>query len=119
MDKLMKLMEKKASSQKKMSPIEKDAKVRAVEAMRKFASDEMAGPLKGLKKVSVAASDDEGLKKGLEKAEEIVEGGLPSEKEMMDEEETSEMDEYESPEEVDAKIAELEALKKEMLIKKM
>ncbi len=115
MKKLIELMEKKAKSQKDMMPLEKDAKVKAVQAMRKMASDEMAGPLKqlGAKKVSVMADSEEGLKEGLDKAEEIVEEGLPSEEEMGEMEE-----ECKSPEEVDAKIAELEALKAKMLAKK-
>jgi hypothetical protein len=122
MEKLIKLMEKKAKSQKEMMPLEKDAKVRAVQAMRKMASDEMAGPLKqlGAKKVSVMADSEEGLKEGLEKAEEIVEEGLPKKLDSEEgEEEMGEMEEEcKSPEEVDAKIAELEALKAKMLAKK-
>lgn len=120
MDKLIKLMEKKAKSQKEMKPLEQDAKMRAVGAMRKMASDEMAGPLKGLgaKKVSVMADSEEGLKEGLDKAEEIVEEGLPSSEEMGEEEGEME-EECKTPEEVDAKIAELEALKAKLQAKKM
>ena len=122
MKKLIELMEKKAKSQKDMMPLEKDAKVKAVQAMRKMASDEMAGPLKqlGAKKVSVMADSEEGLKEGLEKAEEIVEEGLPKKLDSEEgEEEMGEMEEEcKSPEEVDAKIAELEALKAKMLAKK-
>jgi hypothetical protein len=73
------------------------------------------------------ASDEKGLKEGLKKAEEIVEEGMPksedSDMDLMDEkDESSEMDmeeECSTPEEVDAKIKELELLKEKMLSKKM
>jgi hypothetical protein len=126
MKNLMRLMEEKSKSQKKMMPLEKDAKMQAVKAMRQMASEEMAMPLKNLKKVSVAADSEEGLKEGLEKAEEIVEQGMPKEsmsEEYEDSEEMSEdmheMPEEMSLEEVESKIAKLEALKKDLQLKKM
>lgn len=119
MNKFIKLLDQKAKSQKDMKPLEKDAKMQAIGAMRKMASDEMVGPLKGLgaKKVSVMANSEEGLKEGLDKAEEIVEDGLPSPEEMGEEE--SEEEQLNSPEEIDAKIAELEAMKAKLVEKKM
>lgn len=120
MDKFIKLLDKKAKAQKDMPPLEKDAKMKAVSAMRKMASDEMAGPLKGLgaKKVSVIADSEENLKKGLDKAEEIVEEGLPSPEEMGEEGSEKSEESLDSPEEIDARIAELEAMKAELLAKK-
>lgn len=56
----------------KMSPVEKKAKMNAVHGMRKTASDMMAEPLHGLKKVSVASDSPEGLKMGLDKAKDVV-----------------------------------------------
>lgn len=75
MEKFAKLLESKAKSQKPMMGPEKDAKMRAIHEMRKMASDEMAMPLKGLKKVTVASNDPQGLKSGLEKAKEMLSGG--------------------------------------------
>lgn len=74
MEKFSKLLEQKAKSQKPMSGPEKDAKLKAVHKMRKMAADEMASPLKSLKKVTVASDKPEGLAAGLDKAKEMVGG---------------------------------------------
>lgn len=121
-DKFLKLLEKKRGESKSMRPLEKDAKMRAVHQMRKMASDEMVEPLKGLKKVTVASDSSEGLKTGLDKAEDLIESKMsemPDEEEVMDsaKEEMGE-EELQSPEEIDAKIKELEALKAQMLAEK-
>ena len=68
-----KLMQKKKMEGKMMSPIEQKAKMNVVKEMRKMASDEMSEPLK-LKKISVASNDKDGLKVGLDKAKQIIEG---------------------------------------------
>lgn len=57
---------------KSMSPIEKDAKMSVIEAMRKMAEEAMGDKLKGLKKVTVASNSKEGLEEGLEKAKSIL-----------------------------------------------
>jgi ribosomal protein L29 len=130
MEKFAKLLESKAKSQKPMSGPEKDAKLRAVHEMRKMASDEMATPLKHLKKVTVASNDPEGLKSGLDKAKQMLEGSPEeeasespkdemiedqhgdSDAEMQDEGEVPDHQEAEqmSPEELQAKIMELQKL---------
>lgn len=130
------VLEKKAASQKPMGNLEKSAKLRAIQDMRKMASDEMVVPLKGLKKVTVASNSPEGVEAGLEKARAMVSEHKDSpemqalEEEMgedldhdmemgedsehaehvlgEEDEEATEM----SPEEMQAKIAELEALLK-------
>lgn len=72
---LNKLLEKKSA--KPMDENYKAAKMSTLKALR----DEMSGMMKddlagakGMKKVEVAASSPEGLKAGLDQAEEIVEG---------------------------------------------
>lgn len=69
MDKMDKLKKKKS---KEMSPTEKDAKMSVVESLRDMASKAMGDKLQGLKKVTVASDSKEGLKKGLEKAEDLL-----------------------------------------------
>ncbi len=68
------MQKKKMEGGKQMSPVEKQAKMNVVHEMRKMASDEMSAPLRGMKKVSVASNDPEGLKLGLDKAKQLVEG---------------------------------------------
>lgn len=127
-----KLMEKKKKDGGKMRPEEKEAKMGVLENLKQAMSESMSGKLGGLKKVTVASDSTEGLKKGLDKAKEIT-GHLP-ESEGEDEEspdheaaesveeetaeheagsEESEDEEY-TPEEIDAKIQKLLALKKKM-----
>lgn len=142
MDKLKKVLDNKKS---KLSDVQQEAKMKVMQAL----SDEMGGAmkekLKGLKKVTVASDSKEGLKKGLEKAEQIVAGGdsadseaecsacegkgcpacdneMPSgdhamgetgeeEREAQVEDAVEEM----TPADIDAKIAELQNLKKKKL----
>ena len=59
---------------KKMSPAAQKAKLTALKEANKMASDMMKENLSGLKKVTVASSSKSGLKEGLEKAEEMIEG---------------------------------------------
>ncbi len=50
------------------------AKMGVLKELRKMAMDDMGEPLKGgMKKVTVAAPDEKGLKMGLDKAEDMVE----------------------------------------------
>lgn len=111
-------MFKKKMKSEGMNPIEKEAKMAAVSEMKKMAEDAMSEKLGGLKKVTVAAPDDESLKQGLEKAEDIVESKLgesEDESEMEDEsEDESEM--AMSEEELDKKIQELLALKEKLKV---
>jgi hypothetical protein len=92
----------------KMDNPKKQAKLDLLKDLRKMAmgmisdgsGEEMPGELQ---KVTVAAKDKEGLKEGLEKAEDLV-GGEESEDSMDDMEEDEE-----SPEVLKAKIEELQA----------
>jgi len=66
---------------KGMDPKEKGVKMDILKHIAKMASDSMGDEIRGLKKVEVAAPDKEGLKAGLEKAEELVEGEAPESEE--------------------------------------
>lgn len=120
-DMLMKKLEKKG---KKLDPLEKEAKMGIVKEMGRQAGALLSGKIPGKKQVTVAADSSEGLKEGLEKAEDIVEGeeGVEPElegmKEAMGEKPPMEglLKEMENctPEEIDDKIAELEMLKAKM-----
>jgi hypothetical protein len=106
----------------KLDPMEKDAKLAAIKGMRKMAGDMMADDMKSMKKVTVAAPDQEGLEAGLEKAKEVVESeeGPMHEMSESSDEDSSEMDsmieQCESPEEIDQLMAKL-AEKKAALMK--
>ena len=57
---------------KKLNEIEKKAGSKVLDELRKHAQSMMSGKMKGLKKVTVASDSPEGLKKGLNIAEDIV-----------------------------------------------
>lgn len=119
-DMMKKLLEKKMKSGKKLSDSEKEAKMSVLKALKGSMDEVMADKVHGMKKVSVMSDSPEGLKEGLEKAEDIVEESEPLMKmasedmEESDESEDSEDSEEMSPDEIDAKIAELMALKEKM-----
>jgi hypothetical protein len=119
MDKIDKLLMKKKKEGRMMSDNECEAKKKVVKSLKDFASEEMSKGLGGLKKVTVASDSPEGLKKGLEKAEDIMED-MPEgdeespEMEMADEESSEDSMEDMSPEEIDAKIQELLDLKRKL-----
>lgn len=69
----MEKKDKKESSKKK-------GKMAALKNLRKAMMDEMGG--EGMKKVSVMAKDKKGLKKGLDKAKEILGGESEDSEEM-------------------------------------
>ena len=63
---------KKDEETMKMSPMEQKAKLSVLDGMRGDSDKDLLSKLQGLKKVSVASNDPEGLKLGLEKAQELV-----------------------------------------------
>lgn len=69
-DMMKKLLEKKKSEGKTLSPMEKEARMGVVGALKKAAEGAMAD--KGLKKVTVASDSKEGLEKGLEMAKKVA-----------------------------------------------
>lgn len=125
-----------AKSGKKMSLAEARGGLTSLQQLMKDMDDMMMGKVKdkkGMAKVSVMSDSPEGLKKGLEKAEDVIEGESEEETEvtlpkfgskqksgaLMEEEEfeedssdDSEDSEESSEEELDRKIAELMAKKK-------
>lgn len=123
-----KLMEKKGKAS--LDPEYKSAKMGVLKDLHSKMGDMMGEDVKGLKKVTVAAPSKEGLTKGLDKAEELLSKGskfgfedeAPEvSSEGMPCPECGEMhEEGEMPhslEEVEAKIAELEALKAKLSTK--
>lgn len=107
---------------KGMSPIEKKAKLNVLKDLHGQASELMKEGLKGMKKVSVMSDSKEGLKAGLEKAEDML-GEDQMEDEDQSEQEEMEADEYEDQQEesmpmdedeLDAKIQELMKMKEKL-----
>lgn len=110
MEEMLKALMKKKGKEE-IDPKLKDAKMKVLKEIHSMASDDMGEDIKGLKKVTVASPDQEGLEKGLEKAKEMVAGpGEVSEGEEKPSEEIDEMGEM-SPEEIQQMI--------EMLQKKL
>jgi len=95
---------------KKMS-MDKLAKMDLLKSLRKMAMDMIneggEEEMDSLKKVTVAAKDEEGLKAGLEKAEDILESKMEGE----DEEELADAEEKAPEDEIAALEAKLAALK--------
>lgn len=106
---------------KKLSPMEKKASSTVLDELRKHAQSKMNEKMKGLKKVTVASDSEEGLKKGLEKAEEVLDDTEDMEETEQedvspeDSEDSYDDEDCDTPEEIDAKIKELLKLKDEML----
>lgn len=121
-DKLEKLLSKKHKAGKMLGDDEKKAKMDVIGCMRDMAAKAMGDKVSGLKKVTVAAPDKEGLEKGLDKAKELLdskEAEEPKSEEMdseeSPEEEASEVEDM-SMEEIDALLAKLkEAKAKKMM----
>lgn len=97
---------------------EAEGKMSAVTKLSDLAQEPIGKKLSSMKKVTVAADSEEGLKKGLNKAKEIVEEEPMDEmvkNEMLgdEEQEICPCDESSSLEELDAEIQRLMALKAE------
>lgn len=87
MNKFKELLLKKAKDGKFLSEEDKAAKMEVLDGIKELMSDSMGKDLKGLKKVTVASPTEEGLKAGLEKADEVVSEKLDSEESSDDSEE--------------------------------
>lgn len=116
----MEEFKKLLGAKKKIDPIEKEAKLSAIKGMKKMAGDLMTDEIKGMKKVTVAAPDQESLEAGLDKAKEVVGHEMsPMDEEEMSEDESAPEDKIEdalecveTPEEIDMlmkKLAEKKA----------
>ncbi len=71
-DSMMKKLLDKKGKGSKLSDSEKEAKMSVLEDLRKMMEDHMGESLGGLKKVTVASPDKEGLESGLDKAREMI-----------------------------------------------
>lgn len=129
----LKKIEMLKKGKKEMSPVEQKAKSSVISDIQALAAKAMSGKMQnGLKKVTVASDSKEGLKEGLDKAKDIT-SEMPNGEESM-EHEGSESEDFEagemegmhegseldamSEEELDQKIQELLAKKKELEAKK-
>lgn len=110
----MKDLKELLGAKKKIDPIEKEAKLNAVKGMRKMAGDMMADDMKSMKKVTVAAPDQEGLEAGLEKAKDVVEEMPEMEDESPEDEMMEVVESCETPEDIDKLIAKLNEKKLEL-----
>lgn len=110
-EKLMKMIEKKKA--RKVGPTEQKAKMGVLKELKDDMASEMGGSLKDMmaKKVSVMAGNKEDLKKGLDKAKELV-GEMPNgeegQLEDMEAEESGEAGMKEAADDVESQIAKLE-----------
>lgn len=86
MQDMMKKMKKKEGH---MPEHEKNAKMSVLSHLRDMAQQAMGDKLHGVKKVSVMSDSSEGLKHGLEKAHEMVEGSPEEASDTPDGDETS------------------------------
>lgn len=73
--KFEKMLKMKKDNGDGMDDVEKEAKMGVLESLKRAAMDEMGDKLKGLKKVTVASNDEEGLKEGLSHAKDVIEHG--------------------------------------------
>jgi hypothetical protein len=106
-----KLLEGKSKS--KMNPSHKEAKMGVLSGLKGEMSKLMGEDVKGLKSVSVSAPDKEGLKAGLDTAEDMIEPASSEESmpEASAKDKVLEMCEAMSNEELDELIAELQSKK--------
>lgn len=121
-EKMMKMLEKKKA--KKLGPVEQKAKMGVLKELKDDMASEMGGSLKDMmaKKVSVMAGNKEDLRKGLDKAKELV-GQMPGDGEEghledMEAEESGEHAMSEAADDVDAEIKKLEEKLAELKAKK-
>ncbi len=110
LDMLQSLMEKKKAKGEGMDDTYKSAKMGVLKDLHKHMSGLMGDDLKGLKKVTVAAPDSEGLEMGLSKAKDMLES--PE----MEGSESVESEDEESPEDLQAQI---DMLQEKLAAKKM
>ena len=121
MQEFMKLLSER---QQKQGGPRKGHDMEAKAAMAKELSDmlgeDLTEGIKDSKRVTVASDSEEGLKKGLEKAEDILESKMEDESDMEDESEMESKSEDEAEDEMDSeeKIRELEKQIEELKAKR-
>lgn len=102
------LLKKKAQQKGKVDPSKLEAKANIMRSLSDELGKDISEDLKGLKKVTVASDSEEGLKEGLEKAEDVLEGKEEEESNESEMENEEEGEESESSDDLQSKIAELE-----------
>ena len=112
MKELMELMKSKGKPVK--DGMYKNTKLGMLEQLQQAMEGEMGKDLSGLKKVSVAASSKEGLKEGLDKAEELVSGASEDEKEAEEDPLKELVETVTAPDDIDKAIALLQQKKQTM-----
>jgi len=105
------MLMKKFAGKKKLDPNEKDAKLGVAKELSKQAGAMLGDKAMPKAKVEVAADSEEGLKAGLEKAEDILEGDSEEDSEGKEGCEISEEEMKLSADELDEKIQKLMDLK--------
>lgn len=121
MDYFKELLMQKAKEQKgKPDSSKMAAKMAVLKELKDVMSGEMGKDLSGMKKVSVMSNDEEGLKKGLEKAQELVDKqpDMLSSEDESSEEEMPEDSSHEMKEMLPDNLEEIEALMKMLEDKK-
>lgn len=79
MNEFKKLLLEKAKKGDFLSDSEKEAKMSVINEMKGMMKGMMGDDIRGLKKVTVASDSPEGLKEGLEKAEDVIESKMGEE----------------------------------------
>lgn len=124
MQEFMKLLAKKQQEQggpKKGHDME--AKASMAKELSDMLGEDLTEGIKDSKRVTVASDSEEGLKKGLEKAEDILESKMEDDSEESEDMEDSEEDveipeEVDTEEEIDTLIAKLEDKKRSLKSKR-
>lgn len=124
---LMKMLEKKKSGDGEMDETKMSAKMDVLKELRDLAASQAGDSVKkGMQEVSIMAPDKEGLKEGLEMAEEVVEEGPEGmaemiaeapeseEMEMLEDDEDEEMS-YEDDEDDEEALEKMAKMKAKML----
>jgi hypothetical protein len=118
MEDFMKMLQKKQKEQGPQDEKKMKAKASRAKELSDTLGQDIAEDMKGMSKVTVASDSEEGLKKGLEKAEDVIEEKMDSEDESEDMEEKEEPEMEESSDDLKSQIEELkrqlEDLKKRM-----
>src|SRR5271170_5240901 len=78
MEEMLKALMKKKKGDHEMSDHEKKAKMGVLHQIHKMASDAMGDDIKGMKKVTVASNDDQGLQEGLANAKQLLAAKHPN-----------------------------------------
>jgi len=119
----MKEMKEFLKKKKDIDPLKKESKLGVLKELKNTMSSMMGDDIKGkMMKATVAAETPEDLKKGLEKAKDIVSEVPDMEDEdtdemdmMSDDTDSDDLDDLSTPEEIDEMIAKLQEKKQQLM----